>query len=124
MNAKTEQEEVLEPEKGWEPRVIEGGKKDIIPAQPSGKGPPPTDFLTPMGEGTVFLVKPRKFNTFLCIEFTVKESHEKSVLLFSDMWHMVGIGEPDEDHVLPVSPLEFCLAFDLVDVLKEGHKDT
>lgn len=105
-------------------KVIEGGKALSIPPQPAGRGPrEPTDYLTPMGIGCVFLVKPNRFNTFLCLEFTIKDTSEKSIELFSDMWYMIGIGSQEEEYSFWVSPLEFCISFDLVDILKEGSHE-
>ena len=109
--------------KTWTPEVIEGGKADPIPTKPGGKGPKDTDYLTPMGPGTLFLVKPRKFNTFLCLEFSITDQSEKAVELFSDMWYLIGMGQEGDEGKNWVVPMDFCLAFDLIDIVKEGSND-
>jgi len=100
--------------------VIEGGKAEPIPKS-GGGSTPPTDYVSEMTVGTTFLARPRKVNTFVLIEFSVTDVGQNSVELFSDMWYVVTGDRETEKHWC--APVEFCMAFELHDILREGPKE-
>lgn len=99
-------EEEMKPNKKFE--VIQGGKAE---PKTGGKEPPENDWLTPLGDNTVFLARQKRIADPILSEFTVIKHSENAVQMRIN------------DQMVWFDPGRFCATTDLVDILHYGRED-
>ena len=100
-----QEEEMAKPKKF---EVIQGGKAQL---ETGGKEPPSSDWLTPLGDNTVFLGRQKRVSDPILSEFTIVKHSQNAIQMRIN------------DQMVWFDPGRFCAATDLVDILHYGSTD-